>query len=99
MKQGPGVGWWILGGAAVLALILAVNGTLAAKFSDVWQWISTIGSNSAPGKTSTVTKLNEAVQTSPPVWQHIGPIPVINPVNLARDAGEWIAIVRGGKKG
>jgi hypothetical protein len=99
MKRGPGVGWWILGGAAVLALILAVNGSLAAKFSALWHWISTIGSNSTPAKESTVGKLNEAVQTSPPVWQHIGPVPVLNPVNLARDAGQWIAIVRGGAKG
>jgi hypothetical protein len=80
-------------------MVLAVNGTLSQKFAEAWDWIATIGSNSTAAKASTAAKLNEAVRTSPPVWQHIGPVPVINPLNLARDAGTWIAIVRGGKNG
>ena len=74
-KSRLGVGWVILGLAAVLVIILAVNGTLATRFHGFWTWVSTIG-HTAPTHESVMKR----IVTSPTIG---GPnSPILNPIGL-----------------
>jgi hypothetical protein len=80
-----GVGWIIIGGAAILIMVLAVNGTLQQKFHAAWHWMSTVGgtsSTAAPGdQQSTISRIIHN-PTIGPAWS-----PVNNPI------GMWYQII------
>jgi hypothetical protein len=83
------IGWIIIGGAAILIIVLAVNGTLQQKFHAAWHWISTVGgtsSTAASGKQSTISRIIH----NPTIGGAASP--VINPIGL------WDQIIGGLRK-
>lgn len=88
-KSGLGVGWVIVGLLAVVAVVLAVNGTLGSKFHGLWTWIATIGQGNANagssngGNQTTVSRIMNN-PTLGPWWS-----PAINPIAM------WKQIITG----